>query len=53
MKVKLDENVPRSVQALLADSGHDVETVSGDGMTGARQEGRIGTTAGNRRFPQH
>ena len=35
MKVKLDENVPRAVQTLLADSGHDVDTVSGEGMTGA------------------
>ena len=30
VKVKLDENVPRSVQTRLADSGHDVDTVSGE-----------------------
>jgi predicted nuclease of predicted toxin-antitoxin system len=35
VKFKLDENLPASSSATLASAGHDVETVSMEGMTGA------------------
>lgn len=36
MRIKLDENVPRSVTSVLAERGHDVDTVTAEGLTGAR-----------------
>lgn len=50
MKLKLDENVPAGVASLLAAWGHDVETVTGEGLSGhdhaavwaaAQREGRL------------
>lgn len=38
MKVKLDENIPRSAAALLIDAGHDVDTVTAEGLTGAADD---------------
>ena len=35
MKFKLDENLPASSSAVLARAGHDVDTVSAEGLTGA------------------
>jgi predicted nuclease of predicted toxin-antitoxin system len=35
MKFKLDENLPASSAAILANVGHDVDTVSAEGLTGA------------------
>ena len=35
MKFKLDENLPVSSSAILADAGHDVDTVIKEGLIGA------------------
>ena len=35
MKFKLDENLPVSSTAILASAGHDVDTVTHEGLTGA------------------
>lgn len=35
MKFKLDENLPASATTILASAGHDVDTVPGEGLTGA------------------
>ena len=35
MKVKLDENLPRRVAPLLAEAGHDVDSVHDEGLAGA------------------
>jgi predicted nuclease of predicted toxin-antitoxin system len=35
VKFKLDENLPASAAATLASAGHDVDTVQGEGLTGA------------------
>ena len=35
MRVKLDENVPRSVLAVLVAAGHDADTIVGEGLTGS------------------
>ncbi|MEX2555661.1 MAG: DUF5615 family PIN-like protein [Actinomycetota bacterium] len=35
MKVKLDENLPRRGAPLLADAGHDVDSVHDEGLDGA------------------
>ena len=35
MKVKLDENMPASVTAIMIEKGHDVETVYTEGLQGA------------------
>lgn len=34
MKFKLDENLPVSAARVLADAGHDVDTVPGEDLTG-------------------
>ena len=34
MKVKLDENVTTAAEALLAQHGHEVDTVADEGLTG-------------------
>lgn len=34
MKLKLDENLPSSAVLLLADEGHNVDTVADEGLTG-------------------
>lgn len=38
MKIKLDQNLPASAAAYLADAGHDVATTLGDGLVGARDD---------------
>ncbi len=38
MRVKLDENVPATVQDLIADAGHEVDTVVGKNLGGATDE---------------
>ncbi len=35
MKFKLDENLPASAAAVLTSGGHDADTVSAEGLTGA------------------
>jgi len=35
VKFKLDENLPASSARTLAKSGHDVDTVAAEGLTGA------------------
>jgi predicted nuclease of predicted toxin-antitoxin system len=35
VKFKLDENLPASAAATLGSAGHDVDTVAGEGLTGA------------------
>lgn len=35
MKIKLDENLPRSAKAVLAEAGHDVDSVEDEGLAGA------------------
>ncbi|MGF1646581.1 MAG: DUF5615 family PIN-like protein [Kineosporiaceae bacterium] len=35
MRLKLDENLPVSAVPLLAQNGHDVDTVADEGLTGA------------------
>jgi predicted nuclease of predicted toxin-antitoxin system len=35
VKFKLDENLPVSSAAILADAGHDVDTVGQEGLSGA------------------
>ena len=34
MKIKLDENIPASVQGVIAAHGHDVDTVLSEGIAG-------------------
>jgi predicted nuclease of predicted toxin-antitoxin system len=38
VKLKLDENLGRSVQQVFANAGHDVETVFGERLSGADDE---------------
>jgi hypothetical protein len=38
MKIKLDENIPASLAVLLASSGHDVDTVRDENLTGQVDE---------------
>ena len=38
MKLKLDENLGRSVQQVFVGAGHDVETVFGEKLSGADDE---------------
>jgi predicted nuclease of predicted toxin-antitoxin system len=35
VKVKLDENLPRSARDVLVEAGHEVDTVAEEGLTGA------------------
>ena len=38
MRIKLDENVPDRAVASLAALGHDIDTVTGEGLGGATDE---------------
>jgi len=38
MNIKLDENLPTSLARVLADLGHDVDTVRQEGLTGRDDE---------------
>ena len=48
MKFKLDKNLPASSVAVLADAGHDVDTVRAEGLTGAPDQDvvTVATAAG-------
>jgi predicted nuclease of predicted toxin-antitoxin system len=35
VRIKLDENMPYAMTELLAEAGHDVDTVAGEGLGGA------------------
>ena len=35
MKIKLDENLPRSAKSVLAAAGHDVDSVEDEGLAGS------------------
>jgi predicted nuclease of predicted toxin-antitoxin system len=36
LKLKLDENLGKSVATILENAGHDVETITGEGLRGAK-----------------
>lgn len=38
MKLKLDENLPKSLVPLLAEAGHDADTVTNEGLAGATDD---------------
>lgn len=44
MKIKLDENIPDRLVAVLAKEGHDVDTVSSEGLQG-RPDGEVWNAA--------
>lgn len=44
MKVKLDENIPASVTGILADLGHETDTVPEEGLQG-RTDAEVWTAA--------
>jgi predicted nuclease of predicted toxin-antitoxin system len=48
VKFKLDENLPISAMAILANAGHDVDTVPAEGLTGAPDQDvvAVATAAG-------
>ena len=50
MKVKLDENVPRSAGAVLAAAGHDVDSVAGENLTGAPDQRIVAAAAAGGRL---
>lgn len=50
MRVKLDENLPADAAVLLADLGHDVETVAGEGLTGADDAAVLAAATTERRL---
>jgi predicted nuclease of predicted toxin-antitoxin system len=41
VKFKLDENLPASAAEVLASVGHDTDTVTGEGLTGAPDQGVV------------
>ena len=48
MKVKLDENMPRRVEGLLTERGHDVVTVAQEGL-GGKNDATVARAAGRDR----
>jgi predicted nuclease of predicted toxin-antitoxin system len=46
VKFKLDENLPASSAAVLADAGHDVDTVTAEGLTGTHDRDVVTAAAG-------
>ena len=46
MKFKLDENLPASAAATLASAGHNVDTVSSEGLTGAADPDVVSAATG-------
>lgn len=50
MRIKLDENIPHSLVQLLSDQGHDVTTVSEQGLTGCRDDELWKECQSERRF---
>jgi predicted nuclease of predicted toxin-antitoxin system len=49
VKFKLDENLPASSARLLAKSGHDVDTVAAEGLTGAADPDVVAAAAAEER----
>lgn len=50
MKFKLDENLPASSATVLASAGHDVDTVSAEGLTGAPDPDVVAAATGAERI---
>jgi hypothetical protein len=46
VRFKLGENLPASAAAVLASAGHDVDTVAGEGLTGARDPDVVSAATG-------
>jgi predicted nuclease of predicted toxin-antitoxin system len=46
MKFKLDENLPASSSAILANAGHDVDTVADEGLIGAPDQDVVAVATG-------
>ena len=44
MKVKLDENLLQSARDVLVEAGHEVDTVTDEGLTGAALSGQAAST---------
>jgi predicted nuclease of predicted toxin-antitoxin system len=38
LKLKLDENLGKSVATILENAGHNVETITGEGLRGAKDK---------------
>jgi predicted nuclease of predicted toxin-antitoxin system len=51
VKFKLDENLPTSSAAILADAGHDVDTVGQEGLSGAPDPDVVAAAAAAGRGP--
>lgn len=50
MRVTLDENLPADAAALLADLGHDVDTVAAEGLAGADDTAVVAAATTERRL---
>jgi len=50
MKIKLDENLPGSLVAVLTSLGHDLDTVVSEGLTGAIDDAVWEAAQGTGRF---
>ena len=50
MKLKLDENVPRSAADVLVAAGHDVSTVAEENLVGAEDDEVVRVAAGEDRL---
>jgi predicted nuclease of predicted toxin-antitoxin system len=46
VKFKLDENLPASSSAILANAGHDVDTVADEGLIGAPDQDVVAVATG-------
>jgi predicted nuclease of predicted toxin-antitoxin system len=49
VKFKLDENLPASAAEVLADAGHNTDTVTGEGLTGAPDQSVVAAATVARR----
>jgi predicted nuclease of predicted toxin-antitoxin system len=45
VRIKLDENLPRSAAKVLAERGHDVDTVTDEDLSGARDADIVAAAA--------
>ena len=50
MKVKLDENIPRSAVTALAQAGHEADTVLEEGLAGASDKQVVHAASAERRL---